>query len=656
MTWLRIGILVVFILLILFSPDPDRNYLFERSLENLLPEIISSIDTSPHGELLIRVEGEGEALPMTRSVEILAESIEEAEVRATEDAAPVVITLTREKNRAVARWTDGNGEPHTTTTRYIRWLSLLPPFVAILAALLFQRTIAALFLGIWLGTSLISGGNPITGLWVFLRVYLIQEALLDSFRVEIISFVIGLVALVGIISRGGGVQGMIRLMMRWVRSRRSAQFVTFAMGIVIFFDDYANTILVGSTMRPLTDRFRISREKLSYIVDSTAAPVAGLSLLSTWIAYEVSQFAPQIAEVGITENPYMIFARTLPFRFYSIFTLLFIFSGILMRREFGPMLKAERRSQLTGEMTQPGARPMISDAMTRITPKEGIDFHWFNGVLPLVTVVLVTLAGLWVTGNSELDIPKPLSGLFSLSALRDVIAGANSTRAISTGAWCGFLVGALLFLGQRILTFGEIVRAAFSSTRALFFAIVILFFAWCIGGVCRDIGTAHYLVALFRQSISPLLYPILLFILSCLVSFSTGSSWSTMAIILPNSVTLAWILGASSPLGAFGLTILSIGAVLEGSIFGDHCSPISDTTILSSVSSAADHIDHVRTQIPYALATMLVAIVCGYFPATRGVSSAITIPAGLCVIILIHLTLGRRVKTNRAGHAPNSPQ
>jgi Na+/H+ antiporter NhaC len=317
-----------------------------------------------------------------------------------------------------------------------------------------------------------------------------------------------------------------------------------------------------------------------------------------------------------------------------------------MRREFGPMLTAERRAK-RGLVSRPGARPMVSDAMTRVTPKEGIPHRWWNGLVPLVAVVAVTIAMLWRSGNASLETPYGMSGFFSLAALRDVIAEAESTKAIAGGAWTGFFLAAAMMLVQRILTPLEIVRAAFSSTRALFFAIVILILAWCIGGVCSDLGTAHYLVALFRKTISPLIYPFVLFILSCLVSFSTGSSWSTMAIILPNSVVLAFLLGETSPIGPFGLTVISIGAVLEGSIFGDHCSPLSDTTILSSVSSATDHIDHVRTQIPYAMTSMVVALLCGYLPAARGVPAPISLASGIAVLILILRFVGRNPEADQ---------
>ena len=640
MTWLRVAILALFLLLLFVAPEPDPDYLLLRSSVELYEEIAASLEGTPPGDVRISLAAENESLAASIRKEY-AERLSADRLDPDGTGPLLEIEFHREEGAGRAVWRVGDGPEQSGRASFVDWKSLLPPFAAIVTALLIQRTILALSFGVWLGSTLLTGYNPIAGLWRFLRVYVIEQAILDSFRLEIIGFVIGLVALVGIINRGGGVQGMIGMMMRFIRSRRSAQLVSFFMGLVIFFDDYANTILVGSTMRPLTDRFRISREKLSYLVDSTAAPVAGLSLLSTWIAYEVSQFAPQILEVGITESPYLVFARTIPYRYYSIFTLVFIFSGILMRREFGPMLAAERRAKEKGELIRPGARPMITGAMNRVVPKEGIPLRWVNGLLPLATVVAVTLAMLWITGNRALDEPKPLTLFFSLEALREVISGASSTRAIVTGAWSGFFLAVILMASQRILSPGEIVRASFNSTRALFFAIVIFVLAWCIGGVCQDLGTAHFLVALFRQALSPLLYPMVLFILACLVSFSTGSSWSTMAIILPNSVALAFLLGAGSPVGSFGLTVLSIGAVLEGSIFGDHCSPISDTTILSSVSSAADHMDHVRTQIPYAVTTAAIALSCGYLPATRGFPAWAGLLLGVAAILLVHRTLGK---------------
>jgi Na+/H+ antiporter NhaC len=525
---------------------------------------------------------------------------------------------------------------------YFKLYSVLPPFLAILLALLFQRTLLALFCGVWLGATLLEGFNPLLGFWRFLRQYFYEEALLDQFRVDIIGFVIALCATVGLLTRGGGIQGFVNMIVRFAKTVRSTQFVTYLMGIAIFFDDYTNCIIVGNTTRPLADRMRISREKLSYIVDSTAAPVAGLSLLSTWIAYEVSTFSPQLPEAGVTEGAYDIFFQTIPYRFYCILTLAFIAFQIFFRRDFGPMLRAERRARSTGEVLRQGGQPLVSSSMTKIKPKEGAPARWLNAFLPIFVIIAVTVEEMWRIGGGW---QRPLKDLFSPTAIREVLgvaADLNSAKPIFIGALAGFGLAMVLMLGQRILTLGECIKAAAASTKALFFAIAILFMAWCIGGVCSDIGTAHYLIALFQGVIHPLLFPTILFLTACIVSFATGSSWSTMSILLPNTVIFAVKMGEISDLGAMPMLVISIGAVLEGSIFGDHCSPISDTTILSSVSCAADHMDHIKTQAPYAMVTMVAAIVIGYIPAACGVHPAISIATGLLILIGVLFLLGRK--------------
>ncbi|MHC4945662.1 MAG: Na+/H+ antiporter NhaC family protein, partial [Planctomycetota bacterium] len=285
------------------------------------------------------------------------------------------------------------------TQAYFKLYSVLPPFLAILLALLFQRTLLALFCGVWLGATLLEGFNPIYGFWRFVRQYFYEEALLDQFRLDIIGFVIALCATVGLLTRGGGIQGFVNMIVRFAKTVRSTQFVTYLMGIGIFFDDYTNCIIVGNTTRPLADRMKISREKLSYIVDSTAAPVAGLSLLSTWIAYEVSTFSPQLPEAGVTEGAYDIFFQTIPYRFYCILTLAFIAFQILLQRDFGPMLRAERRARKTGEVIRKGGQPLVSASMTKIKPKAGAPPRWLNAFLPIFVIIAVTVEEMWRIGG-----------------------------------------------------------------------------------------------------------------------------------------------------------------------------------------------------------------------------------------------------------------
>jgi hypothetical protein len=247
--------------------------------------------------------------------------------------------------------------------------ALLPPLLAIAIALALRRTLLALFAGIYSGAVVLLlergssfAGALALGFWDVFAVYF-RAQLFDTFRAEIIGFIVALIAMIGVITRAGGVQGIVERGATLVRSVRSALFTTWGMGLLIFFDDYANCMLVGTTMRPLTDRLRISREKLAYIVDSTAAPIAGISLLSTWIAFEVSVFSAQLPEVGISESGYAFFLRALPFRYYCILTLVFVAATIASGRDFGPMARAERRARREGLLVAPGSRPAVSERL-----------------------------------------------------------------------------------------------------------------------------------------------------------------------------------------------------------------------------------------------------------------------------------------------------
>ena len=626
----------------------------------------------------------------------------------------------------------GGGE-HPERVRLPDRTSLVPPLLAILVALVLRKTLMALFLGILAGAVLLAhqgGAGWFAAAWQGLldvpRVYLLKE-LVDTFRVEIIGFVIALVAMVGVMSRAGGVQGLIQLLLGFARTVRSTLFVTWGMGVLIFFDDYANCLLVGNTMRPLSDRLRISREKLAYIVDSTAAPIAGISLLSTWIAYEVSTFSNHLPAAGITEDAYEIFLRTIPFRYYCLFTLSFVFLSILTGRDYGPMRTAEKRARSTGQLVREGGTPMVSDEATRIEPREGMPGHWWHAAMPILLVLVGTLASIFHEGGGFAVLAEAPGDLLKLETITGILFDGSGGKPIFLGASAGFalavflsgsniaraaVVGGLLaghfgaghvaswidglsllratpgvegaadpWYGRIVLGMldyvayaiafvvgagaagslfrlaggslattrrahlpgDDITNASLASTKALFFAVIILFEAWMIGSVCADIGTADYLVALLSGSVSAVMLPVLLFLAACLVAFATGSSWSTMAILLPNVVALAASVGEAEGLGALTMVVLCIGAVLEGSIFGDHCSPISDTTVLSSVSSASDHIDHVRTQAPYALTTAGVAIVFGYLPtvAFDWYSTPHALATGLAAILAVLYLVGR---------------
>lgn len=541
--------------------------------------------------------------------------------------------------------------------------TLLPPLIAIAIAFATRFTIVPLFGGVWLGAAMIAArdgagwATPLVGLWEVFDTFIFRNAIYDStvplgetdpvgwksFNLSVVGFVFALVGMVALTIRGGGMAGVAERFVVLARSARATRITAWLMGLAIFFDDYANTLIVGGTMRPLTDRMRVSREKLAWIVDSTAAPVAGISLLSTWVAYEVSQFAPQLpVELfpGGEGAGYAVFLQTIPYRFYCLMTLFFVGTMCFLGRDYGPMLKAERRARTTGAVFRPGSKPMSGDDAAA-EPKEGIAHRAHVAFLP-VAVTLGSIVVLFVLdGRSALG--PEVAASFTFEYGRQLLGAVeNNTLMLFYGSTIGLVVAATLTIGERLLTPSEALNAALSGSRAMLLAVTILILAWAMSEVCGELGTRAYMTSM-APHIPPLLLPAGLFLLGCGISFATGSSWSTMGILLPIVVGLAAEVGAGTSLGATGMVIVTIGAVLDGSIFGDHCSPISDTTILSSTAAGSDHMDHVRTQAPYAVTVCSVALIVGYVPAAAGAPVWAVLVVGAGALFLVARFVGKRL-------------
>ncbi|MCP3916558.1 MAG: Na+/H+ antiporter NhaC family protein [bacterium] len=524
------------------------------------------------------------------------------------------------------------------------WISILPPLVAIFLAILFRMPVLSLFSGVLLGSILvlhaagIAAGAALRDGALNVRGYF-WDQFIEPERYMIILFVVFMLAMVGVLTKSGGLRGVMDGISKLAGNAKRTQLATYLMGLAVFFDDYANTILVGSTMRPLSDKFKIAREKLAYIVDSTAAPVAGISIFSTWIAFEVSTFSAQLPDAGLAPSDgYAVFMQTLPYRFYCLFTLVFVGLLVITGRDFGPMLTAQKRAA-NGKILRDGAKPLVGKAATDLAHDPSVTPRARLALVPLITFVTVTLFEIVRVGSN--GFAMSLSEVFTIEGMTAILYGGSGSRPLMLGALAGLIVASLMAFGAGLR--GQIPSAAWATLRSMGIAIVILYLAWMIGAVCGDLGTASYLSVLLQEHLPAILLPVILFGLSGLVAFSTGSSWSTMTILLPLVVGLAYQLGEGHEIGGALLVVISIGAVLEGAIFGDHCSPISDTTVMSSIASASDHIDHVRTQMPYAITTMLVALVVGYFPAAfLGMNPFISLALGVAVLAGIVLIYGKR--------------
>jgi len=512
------------------------------------------------------------------------------------------------------------------------WVSILPPLMAILIALVFRQVLFALFLGIWSGAFLagdLSFFGFFEGFFTALSDYIVP-GVADADRMSIVVFSILIGGMVGVITDNGGTRGVIKAITRFVRTKVQGQLVTALMGFVVFFDDYANTMVVGNTMRPLTDKLRISRAKLAYLVDATAAPVATVALVSTWIGAMVGFIATAQADMpDFNEAAYSVFINSLPYNFYAFFTILFVILIAWSGRDFSTMLKARINLYKAKHDPKLDTYNLWKEKIEKdeVEKKES---HWSNAAIPIIILVLGTIIGLFVTGEGD--------------SIQAIVETANSYAALLWGSLASLVTAIGMTLAKKLLDTEKTLEGMMDGMHTMFDGVLILVLAWALSDVTVTLGTADYLISVFGEALNPFWMPALVLLLSALTAFATGSSWGTMGILMPLVVPLAWQIGVNTGIEeAMTLEIIyaSVSAVLAGSVWGDHCSPISDTTILSSIATQCDHIEHVNTQLPYAMIVGTISIPITNIPLVIGIPWWIIYPVGIAVIVAIIFKFGK---------------
>ena len=519
----------------------------------------------------------------------------------------------------------------------VRAWSVVPPIVAIVMALVLREVYLSLLLAVLSGAWILAAehygliNGLIIGLLRVIDTY-VMKALWDKDHLSVIVFSMLIGGMVALLSRNGGMQGVVHYLTRWAKDARSGQWVTWLLGIVIFFDDYANTLLVGNTMRPVTDRLRISRAKLAYLVDATAAPVASVAFISTWIGAELGYIQGGLDKIGeLNLSAYQVFMASVPYSFYAWLTIAFMAMVIYRQRDFGPMLRSERLARQHGVG---GSSEAISQEVNaEFEMKEGLSPKAYRAIVPVLTVVVGVVAGLLVTGWDAALWSDASKGL--TVKLSGIVGGADSFKSLLYGSFAGCCVALMLSVNPRNLTLNESVDALLHGFKTMLPATLILVLAWSLASLTEEMHTADYISrALVSLEWSARLLPALAFVMGGLVAFSTGTSWGTMAILYPLLLPAGWEwIGQSgvSPDTSLMLFYQLVSAVLAGSVLGDHCSPISDTTIMSSLASSCNHLEHVRTQMPYAMLVGLVSIFVCSIPAAYGVSLWIVYPVSLAL-------------------------
>lgn len=540
------------------------------------------------------------------------------------------------------------------------WLSLAPPVVAVVLAIATRRILLSVLIGLAVGALILADGDPTEAAIALCETHL-WPTFMDEGKLRLFSFTVSMGAMVGLIHAAGGMLGLVRLMAPLASTPRSGQLTGWGLGLIVFFDDYANTLLLGGALRPVFDRLKISREKLAYLVDSTAAPVAGLALVSTWIAVEISYIQEGLdnlpAGTADDASAFGLFVDCLPYRFYVIQALVLVPILAILGRDFGPMLSAERDARDAEAIAESDSESYEVDQPTPT--------HWSNAVLPLVATLACVTALLWSTGVAALgDTYDPNASV--LIKLRDIFGAASSGLALQYGGLVGLATAIGLVRLRNLLPPAAVTQALVRGVLTVLPAIAIL---WLAGAMSRMTGnrdidgspsvapyqyvesrlyTGEFLSAklLGDEGGEPsptvkALLPTGVFLLSAVVAFCTGTSFGTMGLIVPMVVPIAF--GASGMAGdATPLMLASLGSVLAGAIFGDHCSPISDTTILSSQASGCDHIAHVRTQLPYASLAAGASVFLGTLPLAMGVSVWLLLPLQTAAMIGFVLLVGRK--------------
>ncbi|MCG8472112.1 MAG: Na+/H+ antiporter NhaC family protein [Desulfobacterales bacterium] len=524
------------------------------------------------------------------------------------------------------------------------FFTLVPPLAAIVLAFLTKNVVLSLFTGILSGTFMLSLDK---GLFAALQNAFIKlnheilGALADPWNAGIVLQCLAIGGLIALVSKMGGARAIAEALAKKATGPTSSQLAAWFMGLLIFFDDYANSLTVGPIMRPVTDRMKVSREKLAFIIDATAAPIAGIALISTWVAYEIGLikdgYAGLVADrlIDTAPNAYGLFVETIPFRFYNILILVFVVASALMLREFGPMFKAEHRTRTTGKVLDDHAKPMVADESINLQPDEGVFLSIWNAIVPIMTLIIGAFVGFYFNGRGSImgGDDQALITIFtdsplSFTAIREAFGASDASIVLFEAALFAGMVAIIMGVTQRIFTIETAVDTWVQGVKSLVITGVILLLAWSLSSVIKQLGTATYLVSILSDSIPPFTLPSIIFILGSLISFATGTSYGTMGILMPLAIPLAFSINPDS-----SYMLMNIGAVLTGAIFGDHCSPISDTTILSSMGAACDHIDHTRTQLVYALTVAAITVVVGYLPAGLGLSPVVVLPLGMAAVI-----------------------
>lgn len=465
--------------------------------------------------------------------------------------------------------------------------SIVPPLLTIVLAIATKEVLLSLFIGVYTGCLIIVGGNPLAGFEKMVEIIL--SNLTNPWNMQVLMIVILLGGMIGLLTRSGGSTAFGNLLGRRIKTKKGAQGTTWMLGLLIFFDDYFNALTNGAIMRPISDKFGVSREKLSYIIDSTAVGICLVVPLSSWVAFICSLIADSYASAGVEQDAFQAFLMCIPFNYYAWLSIIMVIVVVYLGLDYGPMAKAEKRTIETGALCDRtfSGGGADEDDFSSIEQKKGsaIDL-----LAPIILLIICALGFMLYTG-----------GFFESFSVLEAVNNMDGMLALTYAVFIAVLFSIIFYAVRKLSKISDSISAFIIGTKSMLFVVILLAFAWSIGGVGAELDTAGYVSSLFVGNVPPFLIALIIFVFSCVMTFSTGATWGTYAIMIPLAVPLALAMDVS--------VSACVAAVIGGGGFGNHCSPLADTAILSSAAANIRHTDHIKTQIPYSATCAGVACV-----------------------------------------------
>ena len=525
-------------------------------------------------------------------------------------------------------------------------ITLMPTFLAIVLVFITKNILFSLLIGFISGVIIITTSYA-TSIFQFVPMFFnntidsIKNVALDIENIEVAILCLAIGGMVEIVKASGGFDALAQKLTIRIDTPREAGITAGLLGLLIFFDDYANAFIVGTIMKPIVDRVKVSREKLAYIVDSTCAPVTGIALVSSWIGVEVSSIQTGLDSIGSNLDSFSLFINSIPYSFYCIFAISFVFIGSLLDRDFGPMLKAEKRARKNITLSQETRKN--NDEKTLIV-KDNFKKRIFVSIGSVLLLVMFAIITFYVTGKRNAILSGALSTTCSFNAENILIAisYADTINLISIAAIVSSIFALVFGLIFKLFKFKDAISSFIQGMKSILSTLLLLFFAWCLAEVTYKIGAISFAVEIISTNVPAILVPLLIFITCCVISLTSGS-FGTMFVVMPLAIPLAFrLISMGVNIDTNIYLYLCIGCVIAGSIFGDHCSPVTDCTILSALGSGCTTIEHCRTQLPYAVVCAIVSVLCGILLTVLGVNVVIALLTGLLVQICIFMFIGKK--------------